>query len=331
MRSFIYIEPTEEKIDPIVKQIAAKLKGFPAEVYGEVTGISVGPLGDKAQELGGFLDKIIEVEAPEGTEYNTEAIASLLTDIVRDSGPNILFFGFTHQGMELAPAVSWRLSVPLAAACTDINLFPGKASVQRFTHAGKVCVSIDVDTAQGAVFSIQKGALKVETDPFFLPAPPPIVSITWKDEWTARQTQVVEVIKEAVAEGDDISKAKILVSVGRGLGNPENLPPFRELASLLGGMLSCSRPVVDLGWLSPHHQVGISGKSVSPVFYLAFAISGQANHIVAMESSKIIIAVNKDPQAPIFQVAHYGVIDDIHQFVPGMIEYLKKDEVQHAR
>ena len=215
--------------------------------------------------------------------------------------------------------------MPLATACTDINLFSGKASIQRFAHAGKVCVSIDVDTTHGAVFSIQKGALKVETDPFFSPVPPSIVSIDWKDEWAARRTQVVEVVREAVAEGEDISKAKILVSVGRGLGNPENLPPFRELASLLGGMLSCSRPVVDLGWLSPHYQVGISGKSVSPVFYLAFAISGQANHIVAMESSKIIIAVNKDPQAPIFQIANYGIIDDIHQFVPEMIERLKKE------
>ena len=109
-------------------------------------------------------------------------------------------------------------------------------------------------------------------------------------------------------------------------GTPDNLPPFRELAALLGGMLSCSRPVVDLGWLPSHHQVGLSGRTVSPIVYMALAISGQNNHVVAMETSKIIFAVNKDPQAPIFQVAHYGVIDDIHEFVPRMIEYLKKEE-----
>jgi electron transfer flavoprotein alpha subunit len=325
MASFIYIEPTEEKIDPIVRQIAAKLKTVAPEIRGRVTGISVGRLGDKAQELSGFLDEIIEVETPEGAEHNTEAIANLLADVVRASEASLLFLGFTHQGMELGPAVAYRLGAPLVTACIDVNLLFRKASVKRLTHGGKVTVSLDVDTTQGAVFSIQKGALKVETDPVVGSTPPPIVSIPWKAEWTAKRTRVVQVIKEDAAEGEDISKARILVSVGRGLGNPENLPPFRELASLLDGMVSCSRPVVDLGWLSPSYQVGISGRTVSPVLYLAFAISGQANHVVAMETSKIIIAVNKDPQAPILQVAHYGVIDDIHKFVPEMIEYLKKE------
>ena len=111
--------------------------------------------------------------------------------------------------------------------------------------------------------------------------------------------------------------------MGRGLGDPENLPVMKELADKLGGMISCSRPVVDLGWLPASRQVGISGKTVSPVIYLALGISGQSNHLAGMNASRIIIAVNKDPQAPIFNVAHYGVVDDILEFVPELLEQIK--------
>ena len=123
---------------------------------------------------------------------------------------------------------------------------------------------------------------------------------------------------------EDITKAEILVSVGRGLGDVENLPIMRELAGKVGGMVSCSRPVVDLGWLPARCQVGISGRTVAPALYLALGISGQGNHLSGMDGSRMIIAVNKDPLAPIFNAAHYGVVDDILQFIPELLEQMKQ-------
>jgi electron transfer flavoprotein alpha subunit len=230
--------------------------------------------------------------------------------------------------MELAPAVALKTGVPVVTGCVDFALEDHRATVKRLIHAAKVSVTFEVSTDKGAILSIQKGALKdVDTDePAQGPASLRVTTLPWKEEWAAEKTEIIELIQEAVGQGEDITKARILVSVGRGLGGQDGLPMARELAGLVGGMVSCSRPVVDLGWLPSLHQVGLSGKSVSPVIYLALGISGQGNHVVGMETSKIIIAVNKDPQAPIFQIAHYGIVDDIQQFVPQLIEHMKRED-----
>lgn len=326
MQAFIYIEPTEEKVDPIVQQIAARARKMGLS---PLRGIAVGNhLEGKVAQLSGFLDEVLIVESRPGKEYNTEVVSNVLVDVMASSEPSLLFFGFTHQGMELAPAVAYRLGFPLASACVDYRYADNVATVTRLIHGSKVALSLELAVERGVVLSIQKGALKEEeTDGIAVPAQPPVLKkAPWKDDYEEKKTRLLHIIGEAGDQGEDITKARILVSVGRGFGGQDNLDPPKELAARLGGMLSCSRPVVDMGWLPGHHQVGISGKSVSPTVYLALAISGQANHIVAMETSKIIIAVNKDPQAPIFQVAHYGVVDDVHQFVPQMIEELSRKE-----
>ena len=136
--------------------------------------------------------------------------------------------------------------------------------------------------------------------------------------------EILKIIEEEAAAGqEDITKASLLVSVGRGLGGPDNIPLVKELADKLGGMISCSRPVVDNNWLPAYRQVGTSGKTVSPVIYLALGISGQNNHAAGMDTSRIIIAVNKDPKAPIFKVAHYGVIDELSQFIPELLRQME--------
>jgi electron transfer flavoprotein alpha subunit len=143
--------------------------------------------------------------------------------------------------------------------------------------------------------------------------------------WEADRTQVIGISEEKLEGEEDIAKAEILVSVGRGLGDAENLPMMKELAAALGGMVSCSWPVADMGWLPVSRQVGISGKTVTPVVYLALGISGQGNHVAGMDGSRIIIAVNKDPLAPIFNVSHYGIVDDILHFVPVLLEQIKQN------
>jgi electron transfer flavoprotein alpha subunit len=293
-----------------------------------VKGISLGKhLQGKGDQLKGIFDEVIRVDAPAEIEFNTEAIATVLADLVREQGPAILFVGYTHRGMEVGPAVGWRLNVPVVTNCSGFDWSAGTtAQVRRPIVGGKLMATLEVHLERGAVVSIQKGAWKEEGNVDQTLPSPVVTELPWKETWKPEKTEVLAILEESLEGEEDITKAEILVSVGRGLGDPENLPIMRELAEKLGGMISCSRPVVDLGWLPGLRQVGISGRTVSPVIYLALGISGQSNHLAGMDASRIIIGVNKDPAAPIFGVAHYGVIEDILEFVPELLEQLKQKQ-----
>jgi electron transfer flavoprotein alpha subunit len=325
MKSFIYIEPSEEGLNSLTRQIISGINKIPAELRGPIKGISIGKhLEGKDLDLRGILDELVRIDVPSDKEFNTEVISRVLTDIISENGPALLFLGFTHQGMELAPTVGWQLNIPVLTNCVEFNWLEGKiATVKRPIQGGKLIISMEVNVEHGAVISIQKGAwaenAKAETNAF----PIAITHPLWKETWIPGKTEVIGIIEETLEGEEDISKAEILVSVGRGLGDPDHLSLMKNLASQLGGMISCSRPVVDLGWLPISRQVGISGKTVAPNIYLALGISGQGNHIAGMDGSRMIIAVNKDPSAPIFSVAHYGVIDDLLEFVQELLEHMK--------
>jgi electron transfer flavoprotein alpha subunit len=325
MKSFIYMEPSEEGVDYIAKQVALRLRKIPADVRGPLIGISIGgQLEGKELLLNGIVDELILVKSLPGSEANTEVISKILADMVRENGPGVLFLGFTFQGMELGPAVGWRLGVPVITNCTGFDWADGQANVTRPIHGGKLSISLRVNLEKGAVISVPKGAWKVDEASNRVEGSVSVTYLPWRDLWEADKTEMIGISEEKLEGEEDITKAEILVSVGRGLGDTENLPMMKELAAKLGGMVSCSRPVADMGWLPVSRQVGISGKTVSPVIYLALGISGQGNHIAGMDGSRIIIAVNKDPLAPIFNVSHYGIVDDILHFVPVLLEQIKQ-------
>jgi electron transfer flavoprotein alpha subunit len=325
MKSFIYVEPSEEGISPITKQIASGVRKIPSGLRGPVIGIAIGDhLDGKESELGGLMDELIRVDIPSAKGSNNEVITKILTDVVREHGPGILFLGFTHQGMELGPAVGRRLGVPVITNCTGLDWTEQGALVRRPIQGGKLFISLAVALEGGAVLSVPKGAWKEEASTGGEQRSVSVNRLPWRDPWAEEKTEVLGIKEESLEGEEDITKADILVSVGRGLGDPENLPVMRELAEKLGGMISCSRPVVDLGWLPATRQVGISGRTVTPVIYLALGISGQTNHLAGMDASRIIIAVNKDPSAPIFSVAKYGVVEDILEFVPELLEQAKR-------
>ena len=236
----------------------------------------------------------------------------------------MLFLGNTHRGMELTPAIGWRLKIPVLTNCIGLDWTDGMtARLRRPIQGGKLVISIDAPLERGAVLSVQKGAWKEDEKTQAEEGPFSVTPVSWREAWRPEKTELLGIVEESLEGGEDITKAEILVSVGRGLGDPENLPLLRELAEKIGGMLSCSRPVVDLGWLPASRQVGISGRTVAPVIYLALGISGQANHLAGMDGARMTIAVNKDPAAPIFSVAKYGVVDDILEFVPELLEQIK--------
>jgi len=326
MNSLIYIEPSEDVIDPMTKQIVSKIRKIPEELRRPIKGIVIGNhLDGKESQFHGLIDDLIMVEAPSGSESNTEVISKILTDIVSENSPGILFLGFTFLGMEVGPAVGWRLNIPVITNCVGLDWIGSQAYLKRAILGGKLVVSFKVDLSRGGVISVQKGAWK---DIEISNENRGVVSVKrlpWRKTWANEKTEVVGISEESWEGEEDITKAELLVSVGRGMGDPENLPIVKELTEKLGGMISCSRPVVDLGWLPANRQVGISGRTVSPVIYLALGISGQANHVAGMDASRIIIAVNKDPSAPIFNVANYGVVDDILQFVPELLEQIKQN------
>jgi electron transfer flavoprotein alpha subunit len=331
MESIIYIEPSEGKIDPNVKKIATRLRKIPAEFRGPIKGVTIGSHSEgNEKELKGLLDELIVAEAPQGSEYNTEIFSNILTDLLKANGPSLAFLVFSHQGMELAPAVGMRLGIPTITGCIDFDLAENSANVQRLIYGSKLTLSLSVDVSKGAIFSIQRGSLKGKEQEEIAGSSAPLVvtKLPWRENWKASKSKILGIVEEegGVSEKEDITKANLLVSVGRGIGGPDNIPLIRKLADRLGGTISCSRPVVDNNWLPHHCQVGTSGKTVSPVVYLALGISGQGNHVAGMDTSRIIIAVNKDPRAPIFKVAHYGIIDDLLQFIS---ELIKQTEVEN--
>lgn len=325
MKSYLFIEPSEQGIHPVTKQIATKIKNISADLRGPLKGISIGNhLEGKESLLSGYVDELMMVEVPSGNESNNEVISKILADIVGEEGPGILFLGFTHQGMELGPVVGWRLKVPVITDCVDLDWKEGKAYIKRPIQGGKLFVSLVLNLQRGAVITVPKGAWKEKGVSDEDASPVSVKHLAWKKSWECEKTGVIGIMEESLEGGEDITKSDILVSVGRGLGDVGNLPMMKELAEKLGGMISCSRPVVDLGWLPSNRKVGISGKTVSPVVYLALGISGQANHMAGMDASRIIIAVNKDPRAPIFNTAHYGIIDNILEFVPELVEKIRQ-------
>ena len=325
MISYIYIEPSEEGVASVTKQIASGIKEIPPEVRGPVKGIVIGEhMKNKESLLSGLVDELLIVEAPPGNEYNMEAISNILAAILKENGPGVLFMGFTHQGMELAPVIGWRMGIPVVTSCVGLDWTDKQAVIKRNIFSGKLLLTATVNMEQGAVISVQKGAWQDTTGKDAdTKCELKSVAIPWDDAWSARKTEYISIFEESLEGKEDITKAEILVSVGRGIGGADNVPMAKQLADDLGGMLACSRPVVDLGWLPAYRQVGISGKTVTPVVYLALGISGQNNHVMGMDGSSIIIAVNTDESAPIFELAKYGIIEDVLDFIPELSEQAK--------
>jgi electron transfer flavoprotein alpha subunit len=222
--------------------------------------------------------------------------------------------------MDVAPALSVRTGYPVATDCVDIVLENGRPKVIRQIYSGKVFQKLSFKETEGFLITVRAGAFpseKVEGHQGEvikkdLPAGVP-----------ASRKQFVA-FEDTSAGAVDITQADLLVSVGRGIGEQENVGVVQELATLMGGVLSCSRPVVDKNWLPKYHQVGTSGKSVKPKVYLAFGISGAFQHVAGITGAGTVIAVNKDKKAPIFRVANFGVVEDLFKIVEALKGALKK-------
>ncbi|MFH1058901.1 MAG: electron transfer flavoprotein subunit alpha/FixB family protein [Pseudomonadota bacterium] len=255
---------------------------------------------------------------PELKNFNPEFYLPALMDLVAGLAPALVLLPHSSQGLDLAPALAGRLNAPLVTDCVGLDWADGALSARRLVYGGKVAESQSLKPAPLVVATLQSGAF--EAAPAGAAAASESVQLT---DLAPRHARRFLGYLRGAAEDVDIAAADILVSVGRGIGGEDNLPLAQALADALGATLSCSRPVADAGWLPKSRQVGTSGKTVRPKVYLALGISGAFQHQAGMKGAATIIAVNKDPRAPIFQIAHYGIVEDLFKVLPALTTAVK--------
>ena len=293
---------------------------------GDLVAIVIGNQVDAAVNAASAYgaDKVIVVEGPEYGHYTTDAYAIALVSLVEKYGPTSMLIGATNNGRDLGPRVSCRLKTGLTADCTalDIDEESGNVAWTRPAFGGNLMATIlcpdnrpQIGTVRPGVF--KKGEPGVGTAEIIREP----IQIDPKDI----RTQVLEFIKEVNGENVDLEGAEIIVSGGRGVGGPEGFAVIQALADVLGGVVGASRAAVDSGWIAHSHQVGQTGKTVGPKLYIACGISGAIQHMAGMSSSDCIVAINKDPDAPIFDVADYGLVGDLFEVLPILTEEIKKD------
>ena len=268
-----------------------------------------------AETLSTYAENVLLIEDERLENFNSEIYQKILSQLINKKKPLLTFIGHTSYGVDLAPSLATKLNLPLATDCIDLTFNGETLGVTRQMYGGKVNVKATIRksesyiiTVRQATFTAQKPTMNGE-----------IIEIASPLSEEIPKTRFIKYLLPS--SGDiDITAADIIVSIGRGIKDVSNKPIIEELAKTLGGVLACSRPIVDKGWLSSDRQVGTSGKTVKPKLYLALGISGAFQHILGMKNSDIIIAINKDPNAPIFNFANYGVVEDLFKVVPFIKE-----------
>ena len=266
-----------------------------------------------------YASQILTVEDKQLEQYNALSYQAVLSTLLVEKAPALVLIGHTSYGMELAPRLSAALKWPLASDCVDMEVRDGGIEAIRKMYSDKVNARIGFRGAKNCLVTIRPGSFPAEIDVAY---DSEVISIPSSLTTEIQARRFVEFLEAATGEVD-ITRADILVSVGRGIGDAENISLAEALAQALGATLSCSRPVVDKRWLPKERQVGTSGKTVKPKVYIALGISGAFQHVAGMKNSGTIIAVNKDPKSPIFNVAHYGIVDDLLKVLPVLTEKAK--------
>ena len=333
---YVFAQQVDNEISSIAFELLGKAKDLAKDLNTEVTAMLLGSgikgLADQLAEYG--ADKVIVVDDPELKDYRTEPYAHALASIINKYKPEIVLVGATAIGRDLGPRVSARVATGLTADCTVLEIgdfplqaVPGQEQLHnqllmtRPAFGGNTIATIACPYNRPQMATVRAGVMQ-KIDP--IKGAKAVVE-EFNPGFTPdnKYVEILDIVK-SVVDTVDIMDAKILVSGGRGVGSPENFKILEELAEAIGGTVSCSRAVVDAGWKSKELQVGQTGKTVRPNVYFAIGISGAIQHLAGMEESDIIIAINKDETAPIFDVADYGIVGDLNKVVPLLTEKLKE-------
>jgi electron transfer flavoprotein alpha subunit len=269
--------------------------------------------------LSHHADRVLVVDHPDLADFNAEAYRKVLARVIEKRKPRLTLIGHTSCGIDLAPSLAIKSGLPLATDCIDMRLEGGRLSVTRQVYGGKLNVEGVLKEAEGYIATIRPATFE-PGEPQVEPGEVTSLEYPAELELLTRFMGFVEPLPGEV----DLADAEIIVAVGRGIKDEKNIPVVQELAEALKGELGCSRPIVDKGWLPKERQVGSSGKTVKPKLYIASGISGSFQHVMGMKGSDLIVAVNRDPKAPIFSIADYGVVDDLFKILPALTGKIKE-------
>ena len=268
------------------------------------------------------ISEVVAIDDPALGDYTPDAFTTALAQAIEKLSPKLILFPHTYQVRDFGPKLATRLGQPFISDAIDIRIEDGQPVFVRQLFQGKMNADITSE-GDGPVFaSVQSGCYRADTvkdgD-----APAPIGSVDVSIDASAVREKPLERFKESKG-GVDLTQAELIVSVGRGIKDPDNIPIAKELADTFGAELAASRPICDNGWLPLERQVGSSGSQVSPKMYLALGISGAIQHVVGMKGAQTIVAINKDESAPIFEIADYGIVGDLFEVAPALVDVLKE-------
>jgi len=313
---FVLAEHRQGQVRDITYEMLTKARELATKTSAEVTAIMLGKnVKEHAKAIAEYAKSVLVVEDERLENFNSEAYRTILTKLMTEHKPMLLMMGHTSYGVDLAPRLAAALNLPLATDCIDLIFEGDTLKVTRQMYGGKVNVSVTVRKAETYVATVRQATFAPQK-----PTPPETGHITEIPSPLTEEIQEKRFIQYLLPPpgGVDITAAEKLVGVGRGIKDVANIQIVEQLAKTMGAVVSCSRPIVDKGWLPTDRQVGTSGKTVKPKLYLAVGISGAFQHILGMKSSDLIIAINKDPKAPIFSFADYGIVDDLFKVVPAL-------------
>ncbi|MGA8872927.1 MAG: electron transfer flavoprotein subunit alpha/FixB family protein [Candidatus Acidiferrales bacterium] len=302
------------------QQIAQQTKG---SLSGAVIGKGVAALAD---ELAGYqLDEVLLVEHDLLAAYTPDGFSLALRQVVEAAKSDLVLFPHTYQVRDFAPKLAASMQKGMIGDCIAYRYENGTLIFVRQMFQGRTAADVVFTGEPPWIASFQAGAFRADLAVKHASGKAPIKSLAVDLKPEQIRTKPLELFREA-KQAVDLTQAPILVSVGRGIKAPENIAMAEKLAKLMGGEISASRPICDEGWLPMERQIGSSGQTVAPKLYLALGISGAIQHVVGMKGSRTIAAINKDANAPIFEVADYGIVGDLFEVVPALIEELEKGD-----
>ncbi len=318
----VLVDPSDSKIQTVSLEACSLARRLTSKDAGEVVAVVFGadlePMRTAVSQLP--VDRVGLVEDPLLARYTPEAFVQALEQIIEREGPDLVVMGQTYQNMDLAPRLAARIRRALVTDCVAIRDTEDPPVFVRPMFHGKLSADLTVHSPAPWLITIQAGAFATKAPE---QGSPEVSTTPVRIDGTRIHRELLEEVSMA-ADRVDLSKAEVIIGVGRGIRKQENLQLVEELAATLGAEIGASRPIVDNHWLERDRQIGSSGQTVSPKLYIAVGISGAIQHIVGIRSSGCIVAVNSDPNAPIFNIAAYGIVGDMQQVVPLLTEKIRQ-------
>jgi electron transfer flavoprotein alpha subunit len=321
MSIFVLVEHRQGEIRDITFEMLSKCNEIAKEINVQIIALLLGNHVEQFLDpLKGYADSIMVVKDAKLEFFNSKMYQMVLAHLINEHKPLLTMIGHTSYGIDLAPSLAIKLQIPLATDCADFSIEDDHLRIVHQMYGGKVNARATLKKAESYLITIRPASFEAK-EPDAKDSEVINLESPLKEEPIDKR--FIKYVEPEVSDVD-ITASDILVSIGRGIKEDKNIPVIKELAAALGGVISCSRPIVDKGWLDKGRQVGTSGKTVKPKLYLALGISGAFQHATGMKDSELVIAINKDANAPIFGVADFGIVDDLFKVVPELSQKIKE-------